>query len=56
MDFLILMTVVSCARMNIDAAHIVARRTTRGLSGMRLSLMGAVCGRILGSRHALGCR
>jgi hypothetical protein len=57
MNLLILMTVVSCARVDIDATHIFVERTTRDLPYVRLVRIGAVCGRTLVARyrHALGC-
>jgi hypothetical protein len=55
-NFLILVTVVAGACVNINAAHIVAGRTTRGLACGRVVWVRAISSRILArrNRHALG--
>jgi hypothetical protein len=57
MNPLVLVTVISRTRMNVNAAHIVARRTTRSLACVRINI-GAVYGSIVTtrSRHAYGSR
>lgn len=55
MDLLILVTVVARTGMHIDATHIIAGRTTRRLSRVRLDWMRTVrrLVTVSGSRHAL---
>lgn len=56
-NLLVLMTVVAGARVHVDTAYIVARRTTRGFACERVQWVSAVGSRTLvrGVRHALGC-
>lgn len=54
MNPLILVAMVACASMNIYAAHIIIRRTTRGFACVCINMTGSVYGCIVPTwnRHA----
>jgi hypothetical protein len=55
-DLLILVAVVACAGVDVDATHFLVGRTTRCLACVSLGHASTVCGLVLagGRRHALG--
>ena len=57
MNPLILVAMVACASMNIYAAHIIIRRTTRGFACVCINMTGSVYGCIVPTwnRHAFVC-